>query len=435
MNKRNIVVLGFMLFSLFFGAGNLIFPPFLGMESGDFFIQAITGFTLTAVFIPFLAVLAIAQSKDGLIEIGQRVHPLFGLCFAIIIYLSIGALYGIPRASSVAYELGFVQVFKLDSSLTLFLFTVVFFTITYFLSVDLKKMINNVGKILTPALLIVLSILFIRAFTTLRYTPEPAAEKFQSAPFLTGFLEGYYTMDAVAGLAFGIVIIQGLKTMGVTNKRDLVRGTAFAGIISSIGLIILYVSLSWIGRVLPINEPVANGADILVLAANTLFGFSGSILFGLIVLLACLTTCIGLTNACASFFHKVYPNISYKQYSLLFVLTGLLITNLGLNTILAIATPILVFIYPFAIVLILLSICQQYIGESRKMYQFSIAITAIFAIHGVLDFFEIDVSNIDKALGFLPLHANGLGWVIPAIIVALVGYVWDYTKGNITSAK
>lgn len=143
-----------------------------------------------------------------------------------------------------AYELGFVQIFQVNSNLTLFLFTSVFFTITYLLSVDLKKMIDHVGKILTPALLIVLSILFVRAFTTLFYETKPATVKFQSAPFLTGFLEGYYTMDAIAALAFGIIIIQGLKSMGTSNKQDLIRGMAFAGIISSVGLIILCLSLS-----------------------------------------------------------------------------------------------------------------------------------------------------------------------------------------------
>src|SRR5690625_5060420 len=263
MKKKNILFLGFMLFSLFFGAGNLIFPPFLGMESGDLFIPAITGFILTAVFLPFLAVLSVSLSNNGLLEIGERVHPVFGLVFTIIIYLSIGALYGIPRASSVAYELGFVQVFRIESSLTLFLFTLGFFGVTYILTIDPKKMIDHIGQILTPALLVVLTILFVKAFTTLNYTGMPASEKFQSSLFLSGFLEGYFTMDAIAALAFGIVIINGLKDQGITKKSDLVRGTAYAGVIAAVGLTIVYLSLSWIGRVLPYEHPVENGAEIL----------------------------------------------------------------------------------------------------------------------------------------------------------------------------
>src|SRR5699024_7163709 len=180
-----------MLFSLFFGAGNFIFPPLVGMQAGDYFTPAIIGFLLTAVCIPFLAVLSVSFSNDGLLEIGSRVSPIFGLIFSMLIYLSIGALYGIPRAASVAYELGFTQIFSVANKGALFVFTLIFFTLTYFLSVDAKKMIDNIGKILTPALLVVLTILFVRAFTMLSYDGREPMEKFESSPFLTGFLEGY----------------------------------------------------------------------------------------------------------------------------------------------------------------------------------------------------------------------------------------------------
>src|SRR5699024_463638 len=247
-------------------------------------LPAITGFIITAVFLPFLAVLSVSLSNNGLLEIGERVHPIFGLIFSMIIYLSIGALYGIPRAASVAYELGFVQVFQVESSLSLFLFTVVFFALTYYLAMDSKKMIDYIGQILTPALLIVLAILFVKAFMTLQYSGMPAKEKFQSSPFLAGFLEGYFTLDAIAALAFAIVIINGLRSQGVKEKKDLVRGTVYAGIIASLSLALVYLSLGWIGRVLPYEGTVENGADILVIASQLLFTNSGHILFATIVL-------------------------------------------------------------------------------------------------------------------------------------------------------
>src|SRR5699024_7487879 len=268
----------------------------------------------------------------------------FGMIFTIVIYLSIGAMYGIPRAASVAYELGFVQVFHVENGWSLFVFTVLFFSLTYYLSVDPKKMVDRIGQILTPALLIVLAILFGKAFISLRYQGKPAATEFQSMPFISGFLEGYYTMDAIAALAFGIVVVNGLKDLGVVQKRDVIRGTTYAGIIAAIGLTVVYLSLSWIGRTLTYDVPIENGAEILVLASNQLFTSSGNIVFGSIVLLACLTTCVGLTNACARFFHSILPNISYINLVRLFVVIGLLITNLGLDTILSIATPLLVFI-------------------------------------------------------------------------------------------
>src|SRR5690625_1828415 len=219
--------------------------------------------------------------------------------------------------------------------------------------------------------------------------------------------------------------------MGVNEKKDIIKGTALAGIISSIGLILVYLSLSWIGRVLTYDVEMTNGADILVYASKELFGGTGSVLFGVIVLLACLTTCVGLTNACASFFHEIYPKLSYKQFVFVFVLIGLLITNLGLNTILAIATPLLVFIYPFAIVLILLSLVQHFSGESKKMYVFSMIVTSIFSIDSVLDFFDLKITAIESVLGIFPLYGNGLGWVVPTLIVAILGYLLDYRKGKI----
>src|SRR5699024_8293032 len=148
-------------------------------------------------------------------------------------------------------------------------------------------------------------------------------EKFLHTPFLTGFLEGYFTMDAIAALAFGIVVVHCLQQMGVEDKRSIIKGTAFAGTIAVICLTIVYLSLSWIGRVLPITIDVENGADILVLGADTLFGRSGSILFGLIVILACLTTCVGLTNACATFFHERQPKVHFKSYVAIFAIIGL----------------------------------------------------------------------------------------------------------------
>ncbi len=424
-----------MLFSLFFGAGNLIFPPLLGMESGPYFIAAIAGFILTAVFLPFLAIISVSLSDNGLLSIGQRVHPVYGLIFTIVIYLSIGAFYGIPRASNVAYELGFRQVFNVEGQLPLLLFSICFFGVTYLLSLNPKKMIDLIGQFLTPILLGVLAILFFRAFSAYTFTDAPATEKFQSNPFLKGFLEGYFTMDAIAALAFGIVIINGLKDKGVTKKEDLVRGTIYAGLIASAGLIIVYLSLSWIGRVLPHDETLTNGAEILVLASQQLFGFSGNVVFGVIVVLACLTTCVGLINACARFFNEIFPKCSYKTYVFIFSLVGFLFTNFGLEMILRIAVPLLVFIYPISIVLIVLSLFQHFFGASKKMYVFSVSVATIFAVYEVLTTFNIQINVINNVLKFLPLYENGLGWTVPAMLAAAIGYTLDFKKINRSESR
>ncbi|MFC4558332.1 branched-chain amino acid transport system II carrier protein [Virgibacillus kekensis] len=425
MRKRYILFSGFTLFSLFFGAGNLIFPPSIGMESGNFFIPAIAGFILTSVFLPFLAIISGALSNDGLLSMAQRVNPVFGLIFASVVYLSIGPFYAIPRAASVAYELGYSQVLNVEGQLPLLIFSVIFFGITYLLSVNPTKIIDYVGQFLTPALLIVLAILVVKAFLTYTYADALPAEKFQSSPFLTGFFEGYFTMDAIAALAFGIVIINGLKSKGATNKKELMRGTILTGLIAAIGLAAVYISLSWIGRVMPHEDPIANGAEILVLASQQLFGFGGSVLFGIIVTLACLTTCVGLINACGTFFHEVFPKISYKGYALLFIVIGMLITNLGLNQILSVAAPLLTFIYPIAIVLIVLTLFQHFFGGSKKMYIYAIAVATVFAFYSALSSFNIQIDQLNSILSVLPLYENGLAWTLPALLAAAIGYTMD----------
>lgn len=431
MRKRTILFSGFMLFSLFFGAGNLIFPPVLGLEAGNSFLFAIAGFILTAVCLPILSIISISLSNNGLLSIGSRVHPIFGIVFAIIVYMSIGAFYGIPRASNVAYELGFMQIFSTEGSLALLLFSLIFFGLTYWISLNPTKIIDYVGKLLTPGLIIVLATLFIKAFTTFTYSDSLPTEKFETNPFLKGFLDGYFTLDAVAALAFGIVIINGLKDKGATTRKEQIKGTVWASLIAGVGLTIVYLSLSWIGRVVPHNAPLDNGAEILVLASQQLFGFGGNVLFGMIVILACLTTCVGLTNACASFFHELFPKLSYEAYVFIFIIVGLLFSNLGLAIILQIAEPLLFFIYPIAIVLVLLSLFQYIFGESKKMYIYSVAVALIFATHDLLASFKIEILSLDSIFQQLPLYSNDLEWMLPALVASIIGYAIDFKQKRI----
>ncbi|PID23054.1 branched-chain amino acid transport system II carrier protein [Sporosarcina sp. P3] len=425
MSKKHILFTGFMLFSLFFGAGNLIFPPFLGLESGTNFVPAITGFLITGVLLPFMAVMAIALSDNGLLSMGSRVHKVFGIVFAIIIYMSIGAFYGIPRASNVAYELGFKQIVQVDGSLPLLVFSILFFALTYYISLNPKKIVDRIGQFLTPILLLVLGVLVVQAFIKFDNISSAPKENYASAPFVNGFLEGYFTMDAVAALAFGIVVINALKDKGSRSKSELVTGTFGAGIIASIGLATVYFSLGWIGKVIPKEQTFGNGAEVLTEAASMLFPSGGGLLFGIIVMLACLTTCVGLINACSRFFNEIYPKISYQAYVAIFVLFALLVSNLGLNAILALAIPLLVFIYPISIVLIILSLIQHIVGGGKMMYRLSISITTIFALYEVLTSTGYSLDRVTEWLHIIPFFEQGLGWAIPAFVAAVVGYIMD----------
>ena len=430
MKRFNVLFIGFMLFSLFFGAGNLIFPPLLGSESGDNFGPAITGFLITGVLLPFMAVMAVALEDNGLISMGSRVHYIFGIVFAIIIYLSIGAFYGIPRASSVAYELGFNQIFNIDDSWGIFVFSLIFFTITYLISLNPKKIVNRIGQYLTPLLLLVLAVLVIQSFLSFENVSSPASEKYASSPFFTGILEGYFTMDAVAALAFGIVIINALKDKGAVSKNELVKGTLVSALVAGTGLVAVYFSLGWIGRVIPGETSFKNGAEILTYASDILFVTSGNILFGLIVILACLTTCVGLINACSSFFNKIYPKLSYSNYVTIFTIIGLLVSNLGLNMILLVAVPLLNFIYPIAIVLIILSLLENVTRKSKTMFQLAVAVTAFYALYEALSSIGFELKFFTSLLDNTPFFEQGLGWVLPAFLAALIGYGIDILKNK-----
>lgn len=425
MSKKQVFFTGLMLFSLFFGAGNLIFPPLLGLESGGNFTPAMAGFIVTGVLLPFIAVLAVVTVNGGLVTIGSRVHKVFGILFAVLIYLSIGAFYAIPRAANVAFELGFQTHLENKGAAPLILFALLFFAAAYYISLNPKKLVERVGQWLTPILLVALAILFARAFYLLENVSGPVTEKYTVNPFVTGFIEGYFTMDAVAALAFGIVVIQAFKDYGVKSKKEQIKGSIGAGLVAVFGLASVYVCLGWIGAVMPQADQLTNGAEVLTAASQLLFGSTGSLLFSFIVILACLTTCVGLINASATFFQGLYPKVSYKNYVLVLSLAGFAISSLGLNIILDIAVPILVFIYPIAIVLMILSLLTPFIGKGKAMYRVSIALTFVYALYDVLANLGVKVDGFAQVIGFVPFFDLGLGWIVPALVGAVVGYVID----------
>lgn len=426
VRKKDIIISGFMLFSLFFGAGNLIFPPLLGLESGANFWQAMIGFITTGVILPFIAIMAIALSDNGLVTIGNRVHKLFGVIFTILAYMSIGALYGIPRASSVAYELGFRQVYDSDNSLLVLLFTFLFFGATYYVCYNPKKIVDRLGQLLTPILIVVLGALFIQGFRLFENNPSQTTGDYIATPFVTGFLEGYFTMDTIGALAFGMVMINGLKDKGITAKSDIARASFWSAVIAGVGLIVVYICLGWIGNVIPGAAGITNGADVLTKASTILFAAGGSFLFGIIVILACLTTGIGLINASAIFFHETFPRFSYQTYTGIFVVIGLVVSNLGLDIILQIATPLLVFIYPMAIVLVTLSVFQHFAGGGKMMYRLPVVVSAVYAGYEVFRNLGMEVKVMESTLGIVPFFEHGLGWIIPSLVAAGVGYALDY---------
>ncbi|SDK17169.1 branched-chain amino acid:cation transporter, LIVCS family [Sediminibacillus albus] len=420
---RQTFLIGFMLFALFFGAGNLIYPPTLGLEAGTSYWPAIAGFILTGVGLPILAISAIALVNEDATELGNKIHPMFGLIFTSVIYLAIGPFFGIPRAANVAFEMGILPAFQPDSgqlSMLLLLFTSIFFILVYWFSLNPSKLVDRIGQWLTPCLLIAVAALCIGGFLQLSSPVKPPESKYITTPFFTGFVEGYLTMDAIAALAFGIIVVTAFKERGIQTKKEMVISTLKAGLISGAALTIVYGSLGWIGAKMALQGSFENGGQILSSATQLVYGNFGLLLLGTIVALACFTTSIGLTVACGQFFARI-TRFSYAKIVAIISIVSFLVANLGLNQIIAVSVPVLVTIYPIAIVLVLLAFLDKWFNGSPLVYRGAILLTSIVSIYEGLDALGLDLGGIQSLVEHLPLFSVGLGWLLPAVIGASIG--------------
>lgn len=246
MNKNTWIV-GFMLFAIFFGAGNLIFPPNLGFSSGQFFWPAIFGFVITGVGLPLLGIIVGSLDEDGYKGALKKINPTFGVIFLVAIYLTIGPLFAIPRTGATSYEMAVVPFLDKPSAMSLFIFTLIFFGITLWLSINPSKMVDRIGSILTPLLLVSIIALVIKGFMLLSDESPVTADSNiytgNTRSFFTGFTNGYNTMDAIAAIAFSVIVISAIKGKGITKETGLFKQTAFSGIIAAIALGFIYVSL------------------------------------------------------------------------------------------------------------------------------------------------------------------------------------------------
>ncbi|MFS0639024.1 branched-chain amino acid transport system II carrier protein [Mesobacillus foraminis] len=432
-SRKDLYIIGLMLFALFFGAGNLIFPPFLGFQAGESFWPAILGFVVTGVGLPLVTVLAIAMTRDGVAEMGKRVSPLFSVVFSITAYLSIGPFFGIPRGANVAYEMSIKPFLGNSPANTwiLLLFSVVFFSLVYWVCLNPSKLVERIGSILTPLLLGAIALLVLGSLYNLDGKSAGTAGKFASAPFAAGFLEGYLTMDTIAALAFGIIVINSIREKGVTDKATIARLTLKAGLIAGGGLALVYIGLGLLGTKMPGANSYENGVEILTESANLMFGPFGMVLLGLIVTLACFTTCVGLVAACGQFFSKLFPKVSYLKFATIITMISFCIANLGLNQIITISVPVLTVIYPITIVLVLLSLADKYFGGKKSVYIGAVSAALIISVLDAAMSFGMNLPWLHAFLHSLPLYSEGLGWLVPTIIGGTGGYLLNkLTKTN-----
>ncbi|MGD6879480.1 branched-chain amino acid transport system II carrier protein [Bacillus infantis] len=424
LSSREIIAIGLMLFALFFGAGNMIFPPYLGQESGASMGKAIIGFLITGVGLPLLGVISIAKAGD-LRTLAGRVHPLFGAAFSLFLYLAIGPLFGIPRTGTVAYEIG-ITPFLPDAvskyGMMLLFYTIIFFSVTAWLSMNPSKLVDRIGKLFTPILLAILSILAVKSIITPLGEPMAPKGAYAETPFFKGFIEGYLTMDAIAALVFGIVVIGSIKEKGISSSKQIAKICIYSGLIAAAALMLVYLSLAYIGA--SGEESIGfqdNGGALLSAAASHLFGSFGAVILGLAITFACLTTSIGLVSSCAQYFSKVVPSISYRSFVLILSLFSMMIANIGLTQLISVSLPMLTMIYPPAIVLVLLSFLHHAFGGSRAVYAGALIPAGLISTIDAIKAAGADTRIFSDMLGFLPLYTEGLGWVIPAIAGGLLG--------------
>lgn len=422
-----IVVAALMLFSMFFGAGNLIFPPMVGVSSGTNFWPAVLGFLAAGVLLPVLAVVAVSLSGRSVRDLGAHGGAWFGVVFSAMAYLAIGAFYALPRTGAVSMETAITPLLGWEGTAANGIFNAVFFLIALALSWKPNSIMDTLGKFLTPALVALLALLIILATTANPRNPGVPTEDYSSSPMVTGLFEGYNTMDAIAGLAFSIVIVGSLRSKGFKSTKSLMGGTITAALVAGGLLAAIYLGLAWLAQTLPNGQDYESGAVLLADSANMTMGTVGQAVFSAIVLLACMTTAVGLITACSAFFEMLVPKTTYRFWAVVFTALSILLAFQGLDTVLSVAVPFITFLYPPAITLIFITLLQPLVKKAVTFYwgyRLSLWVSVLWSALTVI----ADLgwaSALEPMLNLSPGQALSLGWVVPTAIAFVVGAVID----------
>lgn len=420
MNKtKEILITGFALFSLFFGAGNLLLPPLLGYNAGEAWLWVTFGFIITAVIIPIFGILAHAKLQGTMYDFGKKVSPIFSIVYCILVYL-ISITIPSPRTAAATHEIAIFPNFGSSPLLT----SSIYFALVLVFVLNRSKILNLIGKYLTPCIVIILFLVIgIGLFSS---NVEMNASVF-SSPIVEGILEGYQTFDAIGAVVVGGVIIISLKIKSDLSVKDLRNLIRKSGFIAGLGLFVIYAGLiavgAFYGKEIFIDGSLSNDmqrATLLRGISTMTLGNIGTVFLSVLVALACFTTAVGIVTGTADFFKGLFKNSQYA-YSITAVLgciIGVLVGQLNFHSIIMIALPILKFIYPITIVLILLNVLPERISSSL-VFRGVVLTTFVFSIPDFLGFF-IDAEWLTNIKSVIPLANKSLGWVLPAILIFLL---------------
>lgn len=428
LKGQDILALGFMTFALFVGAGNIIFPPIVGLQSGPHVWMAALGFLVTAVGLPVITVVALAKVGGGMDALSSPIGKVAGGLLAAAAYLAVGPLFATPRTATVSFEVG-VAPLTGESPTALFIYSLVYFTVVLAVSMYPGKLLDTVGRFLAPLKIIALAALGIAAFMLPAGTMGDAQPEYVAAPFSQGFINGYLTMDTLGALVFGIVIVNAIRSRGVDSPQLITRYAIIAGLIAGVGLALVYISLFRLGAGShDIAVGATNGAAVLHAYVQHTFGSLGSGFLAVLIALACLVTAVGLTCACAEYFSQVLP-LSYRTLVVMLAGFSLLVSNLGLTKLIAFSIPVLTAIYPPCIVLVALSFCA---GLWHSQSRILAPVMAVSLLFGVID--ALKGANLagwlPESLAHLPLSEQGLAWLVPSVAMLFVAVVLDRMLGK-----
>ena len=441
LSFKEYVYVASMLFGMFFGAGNLIFPVHMGQSAGSNVWTAVLGFLITGVGLPLLGVAALGISRStGLFDLSSKTGKPYGYFFTCLLYLTIGPFFAIPRCATTSFTVGLEQLLpKSDyGRLYLFLFTFAFFLAALMFSLFPGKILTWVGKILNPCFLVFLGILVVVSLINPTASVSSVAPEgnYVDQPFFAGFLDGYNTMDALASLAFGIIVVNVIKSLGVTEPGAVASNTVKSGIFSCLFMAGIYVAVAVVGTqsrgAFATSE---NGGIALAQIAEHYLGFAGLIVLAATVTLACLKTAVGLITSCAETFTALFrkgPN--YRTWAIIFSALSFIFSTFGLSNIITYSVPVLMFLYPLAIVLILLALFGKFFGHDKKVYAFTIGFTLLPSLYDGFMSLNKSVTIIDSAAieaitsKYLPFSSLGLGWICPAALGLIIGLIVHFAS-------
>lgn len=436
LSFRQRLLVAVTLFGMFFGAGNLIFPVHLGQLAGSRVIPAMIGFIVTAVTIPILGVAAIGNThSDGLQTLASKVGKGYGYVFTCLLYLTIGPFFAIPRCATTSFTTGIEPMLRGSASLALLIFSAVFFALVLFFSLRPAGITTWIGKIINPIFLVFLAVLVISALLKpgARAADIAPAAGYESGAFFSALIEGYGTMDAIAGLAFGIVVIDIIRSMGVKADGAVAKDVLRSGILTGLLMAFIYIITILMGaQSRGLFETSDNGGIALAQIAGHYLGGAGSIVLAITITAACLKTSIGLVTSCSDTFVRMFPKgPGYKTWAVIFSVFSFAVSNVGLSKIIEFSLPVLMFLYPLAITLIALALGGKLFDHDRRVY---VSVTAFTGVAALFDFVKTLPAGLQipgvVALGekILPWYGLNLGWVVPALIGLVLGLVLRKVK-------